>query len=152
MTTATSTSTSRRASTSRGRIALLLIAAIVVAVALNACIALIAVALGAPAGYGPISLPAQALFTVLGVVVGWIGWSLVRSRARNPRSVLQVLVPVVTVASLIPDVLLLVWGFIPGTNPPAVIALMLMHVVVAACAVAAYVLAAPVGNSRAGIV
>ncbi|MFS0735054.1 DUF6069 family protein [Microbacterium sp. 1P10UB] len=137
----TASSLPRQASTSKGRTVLLLATAVVTAVVVNACIALAAVAFGAPAGYGPLSVPAQALFTVIGVVVGWIGWTLVHARARNPRRVLRILVPVVTLASLVPDVLLLVFGFIPGTNLPAVAALMLMHLVVVACAVTAYVLA-----------
>jgi hypothetical protein len=42
----------------------------------------------------------------------------------------------------VPDILLLALGFIPGTVPVAVYALMLMHVVVVAVAVPAYVIAA----------
>jgi hypothetical protein len=121
--------------------ALVLGAAIVVAIVINAIIAWVATALGAPAGYGPLSLPAQALFTIVGVVVGWVGWRLISARARNPRHVLRILVPLVVVLSLIPDLLLLAFPVIPGSTPAAVVALMLMHLVVAACAVSAYVLA-----------
>ena len=39
---------------------------------------------------------------------------------------------------------LLATGFIPGTRPAAVVALMIMHVVVLACAVPAYALLSPV--------
>jgi hypothetical protein len=47
-------------------------------------------------------------------------------------------VPIVTVASFVPDVLLLALRFIPGTTVSAVIALMVMHLVVVAVAVPAY--------------
>jgi hypothetical protein len=118
-----------------------LVVAVVVAVVLNAVIAAVAVAAGASPDYGPLTFAAYTLFTVVGVVLGWIGWSIVRRRARNPRRVLSVLVPVVTLASLVPDVLLLVFRFIPDTSAAAVIALMLMHLVVVVAAVPAYVLA-----------
>ena len=121
--------------------ALVLVGAIVAAIAINAVIAWVATAFGAPAGYGPLSLPAQALFTIVSVVVGWVGWRLISARARDPRRVLRILVPLVVAVSLIPDLLLLAFPVIPGSTPAAVIALMLMHLVVAACAVSGYVLA-----------
>lgn len=106
--------------------------------AANSVVALVAISAGAPATYGPLTFPAYALFTALGVIVGWIGWSLVRRRARDPRRALTMLVPVVTLASFIPDVLLLVLRFIPGTTVSAVVGLMIMHLVVVAVAVPAY--------------
>jgi len=84
------------------RTAILLAAAVLVAVAINAGVAALGVAWGAPRGYGPMSL---------------------------------------AVVSLVPDLVLLIARVIPGTNPPAVISLMLMHLVVVGCAVPAYVLA-----------
>lgn len=134
-------SQSRSRSRSRLRTLGILAVAAVVAVGLNAVVAAVANALGAPAGYGPLTLPAYALFTVLGIAAGWAGWVIVRHRTRDAGRVLAVLVPVVTVVSLVPDVLLLVLGFIPGTTPAAAIALMVMHLVVVAVAVPAYVLA-----------
>ncbi|WP_372969291.1 DUF6069 family protein [Microbacterium sp.] len=123
----------------RLRTVVILTVAVVVAVAVNSVVALIAVATGAPANYGPLTFPAYTLFTTLGIVVGWVGWSLVRRRVRDPRRTLSALVPIVTVASFIPDILLLAFRFIPGTNVSAVIGLMVMHVVVVAVAVPAYV-------------
>lgn len=123
------------------RTTLLLASAVILAVLLNVLVATVAVAAGAPAGYGPLAFPDYAGFTVVGVLVGWVGWRVVRRRARNPRRVLSVLVPVVAVLSFVPDVLLLAFGFIPGTTAPAVIALMAMHVVTIGVAVPAYVLA-----------
>lgn len=138
----TSTATaSRTASPSRIRTALILAAATVAAVAVNAAVATVAVAAGAPSRYGPLTFPAYTLFTVLGVVIGWVGWTLVSRRAREPRRVLSILVPAVTLLSLVPDVLLLAFRFVPGTTTAAAVALMVMHLVVVLIAVPAYVLA-----------
>lgn len=125
----------------RLRAAAILTTGVIIAVALNAAVAAIAVAAGAPATYGPLTLPAYTLFTALGVAAGWAGWVLIHRRARDPRSVLRVLVPVVTVLSFVPDVLLLAFRFIPGTTTPAVIALMVMHLVVVAVAIPAFMAA-----------
>ncbi|KIP95186.1 uncharacterized protein (DUF2062 family) [Microbacterium foliorum] len=128
----------RHATGSRLRRALILAAAVAIAIAANSMVALIAVAAGAPTTYGPLTFPAFSLFTTVGVVAGWIGWSLVRRHARDPRRTLTMVVPIVTVASFVPDVLLLALRFIPGTTVSAVIALMVMHLVVVAVAVPAY--------------
>lgn len=128
----------RVASRPRLRTAVILITAVIIAVAVNAAIAAVAIAAGAPSTYGPLTFPAYALFTTLGVAAGWAGWVLVHRRARDPRRTLRVLVPVLTVLSFVPDLLLLAFGFIPGTTTSAVIALMLMHLVVVAVAVPAY--------------
>ena len=119
----------------------ILAAAVVVAIALNAIVAFLAVQAGASASYAPLTLPVFAAFTIVGVVVGWIGWRIVQRRAANPSRVLAVLVPAVVAASLVPNVVLLVTEFIPGTNAAAVWALMAMHVVVAGIGVLGYVLA-----------
>ncbi|WP_144875122.1 DUF6069 family protein [Microbacterium sp. 1.5R] len=141
MVTTTTAAAERTATRPRARAALILTAAVAIAVALNAVIAAVAIAGGTPATYGPLTPPAFGLFTALGVAAGWVGWSLVDRRAKNPGRMLSILVPAVTVASFIPDVLLLALGFIPGTTTGAVIALMAMHIVVVAVAVPAYMLA-----------
>lgn len=128
--------------------ALVLVAGTAVAIAVNAIVAALAIAAGAPASYGPLTFPAFTLFTVLGMVAGWAGWRIVQRRARDPRRVLSILVPVVAVLSFVPDVLLLALRFIPGTTVPAVIALMAMHVVVVAVAVPSYVLASRARDAR----
>lgn len=138
---ATTAPTEHPSTRSRMRVGIILVAAAVVAILLNAAVAAVAVAAGAPSGYGPLTPPAYGLFTVLGVGIGWLGWLLVLRRSRDPRRTLSVLVPVVLVASFAPDILLLVLRFIPGTTTSAAIALMAMHVVVVLVAVPAYVLA-----------
>jgi hypothetical protein len=135
--------TSAPVSTRRAvRPALVLVAAVAVAVAGNAIVATVAVAAGAPASYGPLTFPAYTLMTVIGMIAGWAGWTLVIRRTRDPRRVLTWLVPLVAVLSFVPDALLLALGFIPGTTLVAVVALMAMHVVVLAAAVPAFAIAA----------
>ncbi|MDR6611246.1 DUF6069 family protein [Leifsonia sp. 1010] len=129
------------ASASKVRAAIILIAATLIAIGLNAVIASVAHALGVSSAYGPLTVPAYASMTVLGVVAGWAGWVLIRRRARNPRRALTIIVPIVVVASFVPDVLLAVLRFVPGTTSGAVLALALMHIVVAGLAIPAYALA-----------
>jgi len=129
------------ASASKARAAIILIAATLIAIGLNAVIASLAHALGVSSAYGPLTVPAYASMTVLGVAAGWVGWVLIRRRARNPRRALTIIVPIVVVASFLPDVLLATLRFVPGTTSGAVLALALMHLVVAGVAIPAYALA-----------
>ena len=126
------------------RTALLLIAAVVVAGLANTVVALAAVAAGAPSTYGPLTAPAYLTFTTVGVLVGYLGWRIVRRSVPRPARVLRVLVPVVLVLSWIPDVLLAALQFIPGTTLTGALALGLMHAVVVAVAVPVYARIAPV--------
>lgn len=133
---------------SLARTILVLAAASVVAILVNALVAVVAVNLGAPSDYGPLTPPAYGLFSVLGVVAGWISWSIVTRRARSPRRTLSWLVPAVLVASFVPNVVLLATGFVPGTSITTVVALMIMHVIVAAAALPAYLYLRPVGAAE----
>jgi hypothetical protein len=138
--TASSTAPARTTGSTSTR-ALTLAAGVAVAVALNLVIAAVAVSLGAPSDYGPLSAPALVVFTVAPIVVGWFVWQAIARRVRHPRRTLATLVVAVFVLSLIPDIVLLATGFVPGTNLVAVVALMLTHVVVLGVAVVAYVAA-----------
>ncbi len=91
-----------------------------------------------PSEFQQLTLPVYGFLTVVGAVVGAVGWHLIATRSRNASNVLRVLVPTVVVLSLIPDVMLLVDGSQPGTTTAGVVALMLMHVGVAVAAVPAY--------------
>ncbi|MFC4950055.1 DUF6069 family protein [Pseudonocardia sp. GCM10023141] len=122
-------------------VATVLVVVIALAVAANTVVALIAEDLGASSDFAPLTLPVYGAFTAVGVIAGWLGWRIVLRRAARPRTVLTVLVPVVTALSLAPDLLLLALRFIPGTNPASVVALMVMHVVVVALAVPGYLIA-----------
>lgn len=85
-----------------------------------------------------LQLPVFAVLTVVGVLVGAVGWSVERAAAR-PRAVLRWLVPVTLTVLFVPDILL----GLGGQPWSTVVTLMVMHVAVAAVAVAAYLRALP---------
>ncbi|MBI4940048.1 MAG: hypothetical protein HY830_04810 [Actinobacteria bacterium] len=101
--------------------------------------------LGASDDFVPLTAGPVVLWTVVGAVVGAVGWRLVVTRSARARAVLAVLVPAVLVLSLVPDVALLVTGSTPGQTTTAVVALMVMHVLTAAVVVTAYRRAMPPG-------
>lgn len=124
--------------------ALTLASAAVVAYAVTWIVALAALAAGADPAFAPLVPYVFGTFAVGGVLAGHLGWRLVRGLVPRPRAVLRVLVPVAVLLSLIPDVVLLLTGFIPGTTTTGVVALMLMHPIVATIAVAVSQRLAPV--------
>ena len=108
------------------------------ALVINSVIALLAKAIfDIPDEFQPLTLPVYGFLTVVGAIIGAVVWHLIVARSRNASGVLRVLVPAVVVLSLIPDVMLLVSESQPGTTTAGVVALMLMHVAVAAVTVAA---------------
>jgi hypothetical protein len=119
--------------TSKTKVILGVPAAIVLASAANTVVSFAAKALGADAAVIQGLTPQAYVFlTAVGVVVAAAAWAVIRRKAARPNALLRKLVPAVLVVSLVPDVLL--FG-VPGASPVGVIALMLMHVVVAAIAV-----------------
>jgi hypothetical protein len=118
-------------------------AATVVSVIINYGVAALGKHLGAHSGFAPLTLPVFGAFTAAGIVGGWLGWCQVHRRTARPRAVLRVLVPAVTVLSLVPDLLLLALRFIPDSNTAGVAALMTMHIVVVVTAVPCYLIATP---------
>lgn len=120
--------------------------AIVVAGVGNTLVSLLAQALGASADVVMGLQPQAYLFlTAVGVVLGAIGWWTIRRLAANPSSLLGKLVPVVVAVSLLADVPLFL---VDGASPIGVVALMLMHVVVAAAAVPVFHRVLPVAQPR----
>jgi len=135
MTTLTENLTDTTVPVARRRTAVLtLVAAAAVAVAACAAIALAAVAAGATA-FPPLMPYVFGPFAIAGLLAAYAGWRIVRGRVARPRAVLRVLVPALLVLSFIPDVILLLTGFIPGTTATGAVGLMLMHLTVAAVAV-----------------
>jgi hypothetical protein len=112
--------------------------AAVASIAVNALIAVVAHALGASDEFPPLQFGAYAFFTVLGVLAGAAGWAAVRRFSSRPAAVLRWLVPTVVAVSLVPDLLLLTSEGQPGTGVLAVVALMAMHLAIAAIAVPIY--------------
>ena len=124
----------RTRGTARG-IALSTLIAGIIASILNAVVAIVALMLGADSAVQGLTPGAYVTFTIVGVLIGAIGWALIR-RTRSAKRVLSVLVPVVLVLSLIPDVALAAAG--GSAALIAGIALGVMHVVTVAVAVPVY--------------
>lgn len=112
------------------RTVLSLVAAVAVAIGAAEIIALAALAAGATA-FPPLMPFVFGPFAAVGILAGYTGWRIVRRLTAQPRRVLMVLVPVVLALSFVPDVVLLITGFIPGTTTTGAVALMLMHLTVA---------------------
>jgi peptidoglycan/LPS O-acetylase OafA/YrhL len=142
----TALSTARPARPATGVVAGSLIAAIVIATALNAVVAAIAHAAGASHDFNPLRFQTFTGLTAIGILVGAVGWGIVRGRSREPARLLRVLVPAVLLALFVPDILVGASGSMPGTGWGAVIALMIMHLVVAAVAIPTYQFVLPVAR------
>jgi hypothetical protein len=128
----------------RVRTVALLAAGILVAILVNSVIAIVALAAGASSDFSPLLAFVYAPFTLLGFLAAYVGWRVVRRRARRPAALLRMLVPVLTVLSFAPDAVLAITGFIPGASLTGVVALGLMHLVVVAVAVPICARLAPV--------
>ncbi|CAL9592372.1 DUF6069 family protein [Streptomyces sp. NPDC090994] len=124
-----------------------LAATAVVAVALNAAVAALAHAAGVSDDFEPLHLSDYALLTVVGVLAGAGGWALVRARSARPARVLRTWIPVILLVTFVPDILLGTSDE-PGTSWGGVIALMVMHLIVAAVAVPAFRLLLPLPGQR----
>ncbi|SDO40254.1 DUF6069 family protein [Lentzea jiangxiensis] len=128
---------------STGEIVVSLLGAAVVSVAANALIAFVAGKF-IPEGTERmgLALAEYAPATVIGILLGTLGWYLVRRFAVRPRRVLRSLVPAVVIASWIPDIGILAGGASIVNS----LALVAMHVVVAAIAVPTLSRVLPLGN------
>lgn len=119
--------------TSTGKVVLGVVAAIVVASTGNAVVSYLAQALGAdPNAVEGLKPQGYVVLTALGVIIAAIAWATIRKRAKDPARTLGKLVPIVVVVSFLADVPVF---FLPGASIVGVIALMVMHVVVAAVSV-----------------
>ncbi|MFJ2240390.1 DUF6069 family protein [Streptomyces sp. NPDC087859] len=123
-----------------------LIAGTVAAIIFDALIALVSRAAGASDDFEPLQPGPYVTFTVLGILVGAAGWAVIRRRSAQPRTLVYWLVPAVVVISLVPDLLMFVSDYIPHADAAGIIGLVLMHVAVAAVAVAAYHRALPLND------
>ena len=127
------TNATQSSATGRG-IMLTVITAGLGSAVVNAVISAAAQSLGADPKLVPGLAPALYIsFAVIGLLVAAVVWSIVRIRAAAPSALMRTLIPVVVGVSLIPDVLIGVAGF----GWVAAVALMLMHLAVAAFGVTA---------------
>ena len=133
--TTTATSQPHRTRRVRGVLLSTLVGGVIASV-VNALVALVALAAGADPSTQGLTPPAYITFTIVGVLVGAIGWMLI-GRARSAGRILAVLVPVVVLVSLIPDIALAL-GATNSGGVTAAVALGIMHVVTAAVAVPVY--------------
>ncbi|MFF4258800.1 DUF6069 family protein [Streptomyces sp. NPDC001663] len=109
------------------------VAAIVLSSLVNAVIAVLAQAAGAPDDFRPLKPGSYIFLTAVGVAAGAAGWAAVRKLSGKPEGLIRWLVPVVVIVSFVPDFFLYGDGGATG-----VVALLVMHVAVAAIAVTAY--------------
>lgn len=119
------------------------LAAIVLSSLINAAIAAVARAAGAPADFQPLEPSKYVFLTAVGVLFGAVGWAVIRRRSRAPRRLLDRLAPTVVLVSFVPDFFLFGDGGVVG-----VLALLTMHVAVGAVAVLAFHRVMPVGPTE----
>ncbi|MEJ2862089.1 DUF6069 family protein [Actinomycetospora flava] len=111
-------------------IALAVLIAVVVAAVVNTLIGLL-VGVIEGTGYNPTF---AIVYSVVGILIGFVGWVVIRRFVPRPAAVLRWVVPIVVVLSFIPDLYLLTFGM----SVLLVVAFMVMHVVCALVAVPAF--------------
>jgi hypothetical protein len=134
--TMTTTESTSRSATGRFRGVLLstLVGGAIASIA-NAIVAFAGLAAGADPALPGLTPAAFITFTVAGILIGAIGWALIR-RTRAAKRILAVLVPVVLALSLIPDIAIAGTGTSAATT--AGITLGVMHLVTVAVAIPVY--------------
>ena len=143
MTTSTSTTTSR-AAVGLGTALKTGAGAGVIAALVNVAISAVARGpFGASDEFLPLTPGPIFMWTILGAIIGAVGWRLIVNKKAKSRALLRWLVPTVLVLSLIPDIALLASDSMAGQTTAGVLALMVMHVVTAVIAVTAYRKAMP---------
>jgi hypothetical protein len=104
--------------------------AIIAATIANVLLQQIAVAVLRPdPAFLPLSLMAPIIFTVVGVLGAVIVFAVAARFAHKPIQLFRRIALVTLFVSLIPDILMYITGFNPGTAIANVVVLMLMHVV-----------------------
>ncbi len=132
---------------SLGRLARVGALAVGLAVVVNVVIRTVAVSLlGIGEGFLPLGVGPTVFFTVAGMVGAVVVFGMMLRFARRPVRLFRRVALVVLVVSLVPDVLMLFSGSMPGTTVAGVITLMVEHV--ASWAVAVGVLAGSVGEEE----
>jgi hypothetical protein len=99
--------------------------------------------LGVGDDFVPLTPGPVVMWTILGVMIGAVGWRAIVNAAARSRALLTALVPTVLVFSLLPDVALLITDATPGQTTAGVVTLMVMHVVTAVVSVTAFRRAMP---------
>lgn len=132
-----------------GRLARVGAVAVVVAVVVNVLIRTVAVSVfGIGDGFLPLAVGPTVVFTVVGMVGAVVVFGAMLRFARRPARLFRRVALVVLVLSLVPDLMLLYAGSMPGTTFAGVLTLMVEHV--ASWAVAVGVLTTLAGENGAG--
>jgi hypothetical protein len=101
---------------------------ILAAVVANLLIRQVAVAILRPdPRFVPLTIAAPVSFTLFGLLGAVIVYALVARFSRRPITLFTRIAMVTLLVTFIPDILMAVTGFNPGTTIPNVIVLMLMH-------------------------
>ena len=130
---------------SLGRLARVGALAVGLAVVVNVVIRTVAVSLlGIGEGFLPLGVGPTVFFTVVGMVGAVVVFGVILRFAQRPVRLFRRVALVVLLVSLVPDVLMLFSGSMPGTTAAGVITLMVEHV--ASWAVAVGVLTDSVGE------
>ncbi len=93
---------------------------------------------GASDDFAPLTPGPIVMWTILGAIIGAVGWRLIVTKKDDARALLVKLVPTVLVLSFLPDLALLATDAMPGQTTAGVLALMVMHVLTAAIVVTGY--------------
>jgi len=128
----------------RGVLLSTLVGGVIASIA-NAIVAFAGLAAGADPALPGLTPGAYITFTIVGILIGAIGWALI-GRARAAKRILAVLVPVVLVLSLIPDVAIAASGTTAAMT--AGITLGIMHLVTVAVAIPVYRVFLPLEAQR----
>jgi hypothetical protein len=113
-----------------GKLLVASLVALVGSVAANQLVRAIAVALLRPdPGFMPLQVGPPIFFSVIGVLGAIGAYALIGRLSRRPVTLFRRVALATLLLSLVPDLIMLVSPFIPGTTLPNVIALMLMHIV-----------------------
>jgi uncharacterized protein DUF6069 len=132
---------------SLGRLARVGGVTVVVAVLVNVVIRTVAVSvLGIGGGFLPLEVGPTVFFTVVGMTGAVVVFGVMQRFAKRPVRVFRRVALAVLLVSLVPDLLLLFSGSMPGTTVAGVLTLMTEHV--ASWAVAVGVLTAAVGEKE----
>ena len=143
MSTSTSASTRHRGVTAGTALKTGAVAGVIAAIVNVAVSAIARGPFDASDDFVPLTPGPIVLWTIVGAIIGALGWRLIVTKKANSRALLAKLVPTVLVLSFLPDLALLASDSMPGQTTAGVVALMVMHVLTAAIVVTAYRKAMP---------
>ena len=138
MSTSTSASTRHRGVTAGTALKAGAVAGVIAAIVNVAVSAIARGPFDASDDFVPLTPGPIVLWTIVGAIIGALGWRLIVTKKANSRALLAKLVPTVLVLSFLPDLALLASDSMPGQTTAGVVALMVMHVLTAAIVVTGY--------------